>query len=84
MATAQVRRTIVLPEEAAVKVKGIARSTNKSEGRILVELIQSGLTAREEQRRAFAELTDRLAKTPDRREQQRIRQELERIPFGDQ
>lgn len=83
MASPQVRRTIILPEETATKVKGLARSTNKSEGKILVELIQSGLDAREAQRRAFAELTDRLGRTSDKREQQRIKQELERMTFGD-
>jgi predicted transcriptional regulator len=83
MASPQVRRTIILPEETAAKVKGLARSTNKSEGRILVELIQSGLEAREAQRRAFVELTDRLGRTSDEQEQQRIKQELERMTFGD-
>jgi hypothetical protein len=81
MSISKLRRTIVVPEAVAAKVKELALLANKSEGKVFVELVQSGLTVLEERRRVFSELTDRLANTVDRDEQQRIRQELERITF---
>lgn len=54
-----------------------------SANRILVELIKSGLEAREQERRRFLELADRLASSSDPEEQSRLKEELARLTFGE-
>ena len=48
-----------------------------------MELIETGLEAREREKRTFFELADRLAHTPDAAEQKRLKEELARMTFGD-
>ena len=52
-------------------------------GQILVDLIESGLDAKEREKVAFFELADRLAHTSDRTEQKRLKEELARMTFGE-
>ena len=46
-----------------------------------VELIESGLEAREQERRSFLELADSLAGSRDPEEQSRLKEELARMTF---
>jgi hypothetical protein len=46
-------------------------------------LIETGLEAREREKRTFFELADRLAETTDASEQKRLKGELARMTFGD-
>jgi hypothetical protein len=78
-----VRQSVSLPPKTARSVKALARTSRTSANRVLVELIESGLQARELERRRFFELTDRLAITADGKEQARIKEELARMTFGD-
>ena len=55
----------------------------KSANRVLVELIESGLEVREQERKHFFELADRLVGARDPEEQNRLKEELARITFGD-
>jgi hypothetical protein len=48
-----------------------------------VELIETGLEAREREKRTFFELADRLAHVTDASEQKRLKEELARMTFGD-
>lgn len=45
-------------------------------------MIESGLEAREQERKRFLELADRLADTRDPEEQSRLKEELARMTFG--
>lgn len=45
--------------------------------------IESGLKAREQERKRFLELADRFARTPDPEEQSRLKEELARMTFGE-
>ena len=54
-----------------------------SASRVLVDLIESGLEAREREKQHFLDLADRLAETTDRAEQARIKEELARLTFGE-
>ena len=54
-----------------------------SASRVLVDLIESGLEAKERERLRFLELADRLAIVRDPEEQARIKEELARLTFGD-
>jgi DNA-binding MarR family transcriptional regulator len=54
-----------------------------SASRILVELIESGLAAQEQEKRRFFEMADRLTQSRDPEEQRLLKEELARMTFGD-
>ena len=78
-----VRQSVSLPPRVARRVKSLAKSSRTSANRVLVELIESGLEAREQEKRHFFELADRLASTENPEEQSRLKAELARLTFGD-
>jgi predicted DNA-binding protein len=78
-----VRQSVSLPPRVARRVKSLARSSRTSANRILVELIESGLEAREKERKRFFELADRLAHSTDPAEQSSLKEELARMTFGE-
>ena len=77
-----VRQTVSLPARVARQVKALANSTRTSSSRVIVDLIESGLDAREQERKRFLEFADRLARSTDRGEQTRLKEELARMTFG--
>ena len=77
-----VRRSISLPPRVERRVKAIAKRKKVSTTRIVVDLIEAGLQAREQEKRSFFDLADRLTKSSDPREQQRLKEELSRLTFG--
>ena len=78
-----VRQSVSLPPATARRVKSLAKSSRTSANRILVELIESGLEAREQERKRFFELADRLARSRNPEEQSRLKEELARMTFGE-
>lgn len=78
-----VRRSVSLPPEVARRVKSLAESSRTSANRILVELIEIGLEAREQEKKRFLEPADRLVRTRDPEEQGRLKEELARMTFGE-
>lgn len=76
------RQSVTLPSPIARRVRAIAKRENRSSSRIIVELIEAGLDAREQEKKTFFELADRLAATPDVAEQKRIKRELARLTYG--
>jgi len=78
-----VRQSVSLPPGLARRVKSIAKSSRTSANRILVELIESGLEAREQEKKRFFELADRLTRARDPKEQSRLKEELARMTFGE-
>jgi hypothetical protein len=50
---------------------------------VIVDLIESGLEAREREKREFFELADRLAQSSDSAEQKRLKRELARMTYGE-
>ncbi len=85
MATAEktVRQSVSLPPPLARRVKALAKSRKVSSNRILVDLVETGLRSKEEERRKFLELADRLSKTTDAKEQQELKEQLARMTFGE-
>ncbi|HEX9944709.1 MAG TPA: hypothetical protein VGG03_22095 [Thermoanaerobaculia bacterium] len=85
MATVEkpVRQSVSLSLGVARRVKSLAKSSRTSANRILVELIELGLEAREQERKRFLELADRLTRTRDPEEQSRLKEELARMTFGE-
>jgi metal-responsive CopG/Arc/MetJ family transcriptional regulator len=78
-----VRQSVSLPSTVARRVQAIARRRRTSANRVIVDLIESGLEAKEREKAAFFELADRLAHTSDRAEQKQLKEELARMTFGE-
>ena len=78
-----VRLSVSLPPRIARRVRSLAKSSHASATRVLVELIESGLDAREQERKRFLDLADRLTRSRDPEEQSRLKEELARMTFGD-
>jgi hypothetical protein len=74
-----VRQSVSLPQGIARRVKSLAKSSRTSANRMLVELIESGLEARDKERNRFLELADRLTRTGDPEAQRRLKEELARM-----
>ena len=82
-AKAVVRQSISLPSSVARRDKSLARRKRISENKVIVDLIESGLEAREQEKRTFFELAERLARSSDNIEQERLKEELARMTFGE-
>jgi hypothetical protein len=78
-----VRQSVTLPPAVARRVQALARRQRTSANRVIVSLIESGLEAKERERALFFDLADRLAHAADRTEQQRLKEELARLTFGE-
>ena len=72
-----------LPSQVARRVEAIAKRERTSASRVIVELIETGLEARDREKREFFELADRLTRTSNAAEQGRIKEELARRTFGE-
>jgi hypothetical protein len=64
-------------------VKSLAQTNKTSTSRVIVALIESGLDAKEQERRRFLEIADRLGRSRDTEEQKRLKDELARMTFGE-
>ena len=77
-----VRRSISLPPEINTKVQTLAAHQHWSTNRVIENLIETGLQAKETEKCRFFELADRLRTTTDKAELQQIKNELARMTFG--
>ena len=77
-----VRRSVSLPSEIDSKVQKLARRQNRSANPVIENLIETGLVAKEAEKRRFFELTDRLQSASDQDEIKRLKDELARMTFG--
>ena len=78
-----VRQSVSLPTRVARRVRSLAQTSNTSANRVIVDLIESGLDAREQEKERFFELADRLARSRDPEEQKRLKDQLASITFGE-
>jgi predicted DNA-binding protein len=78
-----VRQSVTLPARVARRVKSLAKTKSTSANRIIVELIESGIEARQQEKKRFIELADRLARSRDAEEQTRLKEELAVMTFGE-
>jgi predicted transcriptional regulator len=78
-----VRQSVSLPTEVARRVQTLAKRRRTSANRVIVDLIETGLEAREREKREFFELADRLAHSSGPVEQKRLKEELARMTFGE-
>lgn len=78
-----IRQSVSLPASVARQVKSLAKTSNTSANRVIVDLIESGIEAREQERKRFFDLADRLARSSDAKEHERLKDELTRMTFGE-
>jgi metal-responsive CopG/Arc/MetJ family transcriptional regulator len=78
-----VRQSVSLPSRLATKVRKLAKYQRTSTNRVLVELIESGIDSKENQRQRFFDLADKLSASSDADERKRIKKELARLTFGE-
>lgn len=78
-----VRQSVTLPQPIAKRVRALAKRENRSSNRVIVDLIEAGLDAREREKKMFYELADRLATSTDPSEQSRLKRELARLTYGE-
>ena len=83
LAEKSVRQSVTLPARVARRVKSLAKTSSTSANRIIVELIESGIEARQQERKRFIDLADRLARSRDAEEQTRLKEELAVMTFGE-
>jgi hypothetical protein len=81
--TQQVRRSVTLPTQVDRQIEAIARKRRLSGNRVLVELVEMGLEARQQKEAAFFELAKRFRDSADPEETKRLGQELGRMVFGE-
>lgn len=78
-----VRQSVSLPSRIARRVKTLATAKKLSANRVLVDLLEAGLAAQDEEKQRFFDLADRLAGSTNPEEQKRLKNDLARMTFGD-
>ena len=78
-----IRKSVTLPSQVAKRVSALAKSQKVSSNRILVDLVETGLRSKEEEKRRFFELAGRLSTSTDAKEQQELKEQLARMTFGE-
>jgi hypothetical protein len=78
-----VRKSVSLPSGLARRVRTLATRQRTSANRVIVELIEVGLEAREREKREFFEVAERLAQSSSVAEQKRLKEQLARMTFGE-
>jgi hypothetical protein len=64
-------------------VRALALTTKTSTSRVIADLVESGLDARDQEKKRFLECADRLARSKNPEEQAQLKEELARLTFGD-
>lgn len=77
------RQSVNLPARVARRVRALALTTKTSTSRVIADLVESGLDARDQEKKRFLECADRLARSKDPEEQAQLKEELARLTFGD-
>jgi hypothetical protein len=78
-----VRQSVSLPTPTVKRVRAIAKARRTSANRVLVDLIETGLQAKEAEKAQFLDLARRFKETTDPEESERLREELARLTFGE-
>lgn len=77
-----VRRSVSIPSEVDTKIKTLARQQNRSANQVIENLIETGLQAKESERRRFFELADKFRSASSPIEVKEVKEELARLIFG--
>jgi hypothetical protein len=78
-----VRRSVSLPAAIAKQVDSIARERDLSDNRVLVELIEQGIEARQQKEKVFFDLAERFRAAEDPDQVKKLGDQLGRFVFGE-
>lgn len=78
-----VRLSVRLPSRTARLVWTMARARRTTVSRVLVDLIESGLDAKEREGHRYSDLLERLRSSSDPGEQERLTAELSQLTYGE-
>jgi hypothetical protein len=79
----QVRRSVTLPQQIDRQIETIARKRRLSGNRVLLELVEIGLEAREQKEKTFFELAERFRDSKNPEEAKHLGDKLGRLVFGE-
>jgi hypothetical protein len=72
-----------LPPKIAKQVETLARQRALSDNRVLVELIEQGIEARQQKAKAFSQLAERFRAADDPEQVKQLGNQLGRFAFGE-
>ena len=78
-----VRRSVTLPPKIAKQVETLAKERALSDNRVLVELIEQGIEARQQKEKAFFQLAERFRAADDPEQVKQLGDQLGRFVFGE-
>ncbi len=78
----QVRQSVTLPSTVAKQIRTMAKSRRLSANRVLVELVEEGIEARQRKEKEFFDLAERFRAAKDPAEAERLGDQLGRMVFG--
>lgn len=78
-----VRRSVTLPAKIAKQVEALAKERDLSDNRVLVELIEQGIEARQQKAKAFFQLAERFRAADDPEQVKQLGNQLGRFVFGE-
>jgi len=78
-----VRRSVTLPAAVARQVTRIAKKRRLSDNRVLLELIEEGMEARQQKEREFFQLAEKFREASDPRQVKDLGDQLGRFVFGE-
>jgi len=78
-----VRQSVSLPRRVAGQVRVIAQRRKTSTSKVLLDLVETGLEAKEAEKRHFLQLARRYKECADPVESERLGEELGRLIFGE-
>jgi predicted transcriptional regulator len=76
-----VRRSVTLPSKIAKQVEALAKERDLSDNRVLVELIEQGIEARQQKEKAFFQLAERFRAADDPEQVKQLGDQLGRFVF---
>jgi predicted DNA-binding ribbon-helix-helix protein len=77
-----VRRSVTLPPKIARQVEALAKERDLSDNRVLIELIEQGIEARQQKEKAFFQLAERFRAAADPEQVKHLGEQLGRFVFG--
>src|SRR5260370_15913010 len=78
-----VRRSVTLPPKIARQVEALAKERDLSDNRVLIELIEQGIEARQQKEKAFFQLAERFRAADDPEQAKQLGNQLGRFVFGE-
>ena len=81
--TKSLRQSVSLPARLAKRVKSLAKAQRISANRVIVDLIESGIESKGQEKQRFFALTGRLTEAKDAAERERLKKELAQMTFGE-